>query len=86
MTFPLAGSTRTVSGPRANPATGPPRMRFPWLERRSLLICTDSVSRSSVLAVEADESRPSASVTQAAPPPVAMPPGVKGSFVVESTL
>ena len=87
MTAPLAGSTRTVSGPRATQTEPAPTAMPGELASRSPLIGTENrFAIRPVAASRRTSPGPSSSLTQAPPAPVAMPPGSNGSLVDESTL
>ena len=89
-TAPLRGSTRTVSDPRAtqtDPAPNAMPVGLLLMLPRSPLAGMES-RRAIAPVVPSSRTSPSppSSVTHAPPPPVAMPPGVNGSVVVERTL
>ena len=86
--LPVRWGRRAPSPARARPRPSRPRRRcLVGLAARSPRIGTENVfTIRPVVPSRRTSPGPSSSVTQAAPPPVAMPPGENGSLVDESTL
>ena len=86
-TAPLRGSTRTVSDARATQTEPAPKATPVGLRLLSPLAGMENrCAIAPVVPSRRTRPSPPSSVTQAPPPPVAMPPGMNGSLVVHEDL